>query len=404
MNNLATRSQPVSAIVLDDDRFQLRIMKKLLDRLGLANALYTDNADEAVASAGGAGDTLLFLDLNMPGTNGLQVMKSLAAAGYCGGIVLVSGHEQRILDSSQDMAVSLGLNVVGAYRKPLSATAVTDAYERFRSLARTRCIPSSTQHEPAVSVEDIRNELEGRTSNLVLFNQPKFDMKTGRVAGYEVLARWKLGSQLLSPARFIPTATESGQIHELSMLICRKALESHRHILDSGYPIGLSINFSIRTLSMQGSAERIVELARQTGIDPAFITIEITETEIFGDIQDYLDKLMHLIFHGVKLSIDDFGTGQSTLTHLKAIPFAELKVDRVFVRNAATDHRSAALFESSVRVAKQLGMQVVAEGGESEEDWNFARSLGCDQFQGYYAGKPASPEELLQLLEDGKTI
>lgn len=392
-------SADATVLVLDDDRVQLGIMRAMLATLNQGSTVLTDDPDAAWRSIDDMTVDLVFLDLNMPRVSGLEFIKGLGQRRFRGALVLMSGYDQRILESSKDLACSYDLCVLGVLRKPLQHTDVDKLLRRIRERAVATMPHSAFRDGPALTTVDLARELSGETDCLQLAMQPKYAMHDGGITGYEVLSRWQRDDELLPPSMFIPMAHASGQIHELSILIFRKALQAQKRLQLEGFDLDLAMNFSIQTLTQPTMVERLVTLAMDEDTDLSRLTFEITEDQIYGSIQDYLDKLMYLIFRGIKLSIDDFGTGQSSLSKLKAIPFAELKVDRSFVHGAATDVRSAAVLESSVRLAKQLGMRVVAEGGETQEDWDFAKRAGCDLFQGYYKARPAGIEEFIQLLQ-----
>lgn len=397
MSKSAPREYTGCVLVLDDDVVQLKIVAAVLTSLGYVDHICTDNPEVASSAINSRDIKHVFLDLNMPQTNGLDMIKTISKMNYQGSLALISAHEQRILESARDFASKNGLHVSAILRKPLSAEAIAGALLPENSSRQTSRLEAPS-NPYRVSLRELEDELSGITACLDLVYQPKYDMKTEDVCGYEALARWRKDGQLLAPPCFLPLAYESGLIHELSMRIYELALQSNRRFLDDGLAPSVAINFPMQTLSNPGFIERMISAAERHVIPPSSIVIEITEDQVYGSSEDFLAKLMHLIFCGMSLSIDDFGTGHSSLLQLKTIPFTELKVDRSFVHNAADDNRSAAIFESSVRLAKSLGMAIVAEGGETRADWDFAKSLGCDNFQGFYKSKPLSIESLHNLL------
>jgi EAL domain-containing protein (putative c-di-GMP-specific phosphodiesterase class I) len=387
-------------VVLDDDRVQLSIINSMLKSLGAGHTVTTDDPDAAIEILQDNPCAVAFVDLNMPKVSGLEFIRWLGDKKFKGSLVLMSGHNQRILESSRDLACSYELHVMDIMQKPLQKQGVGRILQRLQASAEQPAANSMQPARASLTTAEIDDEITGKTSSLVLQMQPKYDMKTARITGCEVLTRWRRGNEILPPSLFIPVAVASNQIHDLSMLIFRKALALYKGLAAAGHEIDWAVNFPIETLSLQDVPQQLVELSHSAGVDPSRFTLEVTEDQIYGSIQGYLENLMHLIFNGFKLSIDDFGTGQSSLANLRAIPFAELKVDRTFVHGAWEDSRSAAVFTSSVHMAKQLGMRVVAEGGENENDWNFAREAGCDSFQGYYKSKPVGFDALLTLLQE----
>jgi EAL domain-containing protein (putative c-di-GMP-specific phosphodiesterase class I) len=392
---LVTQSR---VLVLDDDTVHLKLMQAMLGQLGVKSCNCTSDAVLALSVLAAGECDVLLLDLNMPKTSGLEFIMALGSVGFKGSLVLVSGHDSRVLEAGKDLARSCGHEVLGVIQKPVEIRILRQMLETHRGATKPGQSNAAVPRLALVTFEELQAELEGKSDNLRLVYQPKYHMDSGRIAGYEVLARWNRDGILLPPGCFIQVAQETGQIHELSMLIYRKALVSNRQLHELGFSVAMAVNLSIQTLCQEGIVERILSMAHDHSIDTSLITIEITEDQIYGSIQDYLDKLMRLIFGGVKLAIDDFGTGQSSLVQLRTIPFSEMKIDRLFVHKAVEDHRSAALFEASVKLARHFGMTVVAEGGETREDWDFARSLGCDLFQGYYTSFPLGFDKLSDLL------
>jgi diguanylate cyclase (GGDEF)-like protein len=229
--------------------------------------------------------------------------------------------------------------------------------------------------------------------------QPKARLVTGEVIGVEALARWEHASfGQIGPDEFIPLAEHVGLMRPLTMLILDKSLRQLSEWRALGLDLGVAVNLSVRNL-LDGNLPRDVRaLLERHGVDPAGLTLEITESEIMREPERtmlILGRLRHL---GVSLSIDDFGTGHSSLAYLKRLPVDEVKIDRAFIGQIAENDIDSTIVRSIVDVARNRGLRVVAEGIEDQATWNVLRDLGCDVGQGYHLSRPGSGDDLTPWL------
>ncbi|MCK5622944.1 MAG: EAL domain-containing protein [Alphaproteobacteria bacterium] len=240
---------------------------------------------------------------------------------------------------------------------------------------------------------------------LVLFYQPQIDVATGKLVGAEALLRWDHPHHgMVSPDEFVSLAEQTGLIRPLTRWVIGKALKQVSQWQERGLDIGLSINLSPRNLHEEGLAKSIGELMEKRGLRPELITLEITEDAIMTDPERALAAIRHLKDCGVRLAIDDFGTGYSSLAYLKALPVDELKIDKSFVMQMADDTNDEVIVRSTIDLAHNLGLSVVAEGVESELHLQTLRGLGCDIGQGFHIGRPLRIEEFYQWMENFNTI
>lgn len=239
-----------------------------------------------------------------------------------------------------------------------------------------------------------RNEFE-------VFYQPKINMRDRRVVGAEALARWRhpeLG--LVSPSEFIPLAEETGLIVPLGEWILRRACEQMTTWRESGFaPLQVSVNLSPRQFHERDLLENVAQIVRETKVDATCLELELTESSLIENAESAVETLLRLKKMGLKISIDDFGTGCSSLGYLKLFPLDVLKIDRTFMREAATDSHDAAIVMAIITLAQNLGLKVVAEGIEAEEQLKFLRPLNCDEWQGFLFSKPVAAEEFKTHLE-----
>lgn len=237
-----------------------------------------------------------------------------------------------------------------------------------------------------------RNELE-------LHYQPKIDINTRTMIGMEALVRWnhpELG--LIPPFDFIPVAEETGLIVPMGEWILRSACAQSKLWHDMGFPLHLAVNLSVRQFQQEDLVETIRAIIADTGFDPEFLNLEITESAIMVNIDVAVAVLQELRLMGIKISIDDFGTGHSSLGYLKHLPIDVLKIDKSFVNDVTTNPDDAALVTSVITLAHNLRLRIVAEGVETEEQLNFLRLLRCDEWQGYLFSKPLTAEAFEVLL------
>ncbi len=250
----------------------------------------------------------------------------------------------------------------------------------------------------------LRRALE--RNELLLHFQPKVSLRTGRITGMEALIRWQnpeLG--MIPPGSFIPLAEEIGLIEQIGEWVIRTACAWNRAWHDAGLPpLPVAVNVSPRQFREKDIAGMVDRLLGETGLDPRFLEIEITESLVMQDLEratSVLDALKRL---GTSLSMDDFGTGYSSLSYLKRFPFDKLKIDQAFVREITTDPDSAAIVRAVIAMAHSLRLKVIAEGVETEGQLRYLDSLGCDEMQGYYFSRPVPAGEFEQLLRDGREL
>ena len=227
-----------------------------------------------------------------------------------------------------------------------------------------------------------RNELR-------LYLQPKLALHDRRLVGAEALVRWQHPTRgLVPPAQFIPFAEQTGFIRVLTMWVFEEAARHWLALNDDGIELVLSVNLSTRDLLDQDLPQKFEALLATHGVPAAAFCLEITESAIMDDPQRALATLDRLSAIGFKLSIDDFGTGYSSLAYLKRLPVDELKIDQSFVRSMQSESDDAMIVRSTIDLAHNLGITVVAEGVENIEVWDMLRELKCDQAQGFFMGRP----------------
>lgn len=238
-----------------------------------------------------------------------------------------------------------------------------------------------------------------RAGQLTLHFQPKLSLRTGQVVGHEALVRWHHPTRgLFLPSEFLPLAEASELIHPLTDWVLEKALEQLLVWQVDRPALTMAVNLSARNLLDQNCPQRLEEIIRRVGVDPGRVVVELTETAVMTDPVAAQTMLGRIIATGARLAIDDFGTGYSSLAYLKQFPVHGIKIDRSFVKDLPTGEQSRAIVRSTVELAHNLGLTVVAEGIEDREAAQVLREMGCDLAQGDYFFPPAPADEAGRFL------
>ncbi|MFL6551485.1 MAG: putative bifunctional diguanylate cyclase/phosphodiesterase [Povalibacter sp.] len=233
-----------------------------------------------------------------------------------------------------------------------------------------------------------------------LHYQPRVDMKTRRVVGAEALIRWRTAeNETIPPSRFIPIAEEIGLIAPIGKWVLKTACAQNKAWQDAGMdPFVVSVNVSARQFRQENLAQTVAEVLRETGLESRYLEIELTESAVMHDADQFIAALRELNDLGVQISLDDFGTGYSSLSYLKRLPVDRLKVDRSFVQDIATDADDATIVRAIIALGHNLGLRVVAEGVETEQQLEFLRINHCDELQGYYFATPMAVAEFARAV------
>jgi EAL domain-containing protein (putative c-di-GMP-specific phosphodiesterase class I) len=325
----------------------------------------------------------IVLDLVMPGIDGIEILRRLAAAGCPAAVIIISGLGPRVLDAARRLAQQQGLNLVGVMPKPFT---VADMRGLFTGGTRHVgfALPPSAM-APEIGHGALRQALaEGEVS--VVF-QPKIACATGAAVGFEALAQWcRPDGRRIPTESFVALAERSDLIGPLTEQVVDTALAW----LGNGVPraMTLAINFSPLSLDDMSTVGALVARCDAHGIEPHRLVLEMTESAAMRDPVATLGVLTRLRVRGFRVSIDDFGIGYSSIAHLARLPFSELKIDRSFVRGIATGSENRSIARAMVGLGHSLGLTVAAEGVEDAATLAFLAEIGCDHAQGYFIAPP----------------
>jgi len=378
-------------MLVEDHGFQRRLGLRLLADLGVAGLHEAADGFQALEVLRRLEDPpdVILVDLDMPGMDGVEFIGIVAEERLAHSIAVVSAMEPALLHTVQVMAKASGLRVLGCVEKPLTPGKLSTVLSLYEVDPSTAAAALDVQ----VPLEDARLALS--RGDIQAWFQPQAEFNNGKIIGVEALARWRLADgRMVPPAVFVPVMEAGGLAEELTTLMLVQACAWSKRWAARGMPLKVSVNVSGHNLTGPEVADRYEDILREHGLNPEQVVLEITESSVMSDTARGLGMLARLRLKGFGLSVDDFGTGYSSLSQLSQIPFTELKIDRGFVSGATTQPRKRAMIETSLDLARKLSLDVVAEGVETEEEWQLLAQLGCDIAQGYLISAPVPGEQL----------
>ena len=379
-------------LIVEDHGFQRWMLENALRGLGATRILAAGDGRSALEAMAGDPVDIVVSDLDMPGMDGMEFIRHLGEVGYEVSLIVSSSLERALVSSVETMARAYGVRLLGAVDKPVTPARLAEV------IARHGGTPAAPGASPGpFTREEVEDGL--RRGQFEAWFQPKVRMRDGRAVGAEALARWRHPSKgLVAPQHFVALLERDGRIGALTDLMLRRAVAACRAWRAAGVSAHAAVNLSLSTVADMTIADRLQQLVVQHGLEPRHVMLEITESAEAADLGRAIENLARLRMRGFGLSIDDFGTGYSSLQQLARIPFTELKIDRSFVRMAATGEAKPALLESSLELAARLGMTAVAEGVETQAEWDLLDRLGCPAAQGFLVAAPMPGEAILDWM------
>ena len=375
--------------IVDDDPVFGAVAEMLLTSLGVKSVRSVKNTHEALSALGksGAQSSLVIVNLNMRGLDGLAVLRELSKAHFAGWVAMSSSETHSIRDSASRLAGLLGLKFAGEIQKPVREG-------EFRTLFET--IAKNQAQIPTQAVQPFRNS---KIIGLRPVYQPKVDAFTGETVGAETLMRLETAEgELLSPFQHIERLTREGKMTGETLKFLDLVLTDIVSWKSEGlYPV-ISFNAPAPVIE---HPEFLVDFARKvrtSGISPSQITIELTEGVLPADPATLVETLTRLRMAGFGLALDDFGTGMANFDMLRMCPFSELKIDRSLAQASVTDPLSCGIIETCATVSRELGMTLVAEGIENEAQELALKRLGVTVFQGFLFGRGVPAVEFARRL------
>ena len=375
-------------LIVDDDPIVRAVLRGYFEALPVKSV--QDAADGAAAADivrtfAGSFD-LIVTDLSMPDEDGIQLLRRLHDQGFCGDVVIASGRDASIIETAQSLANGHSLKVRGCISKPLTKSKLDQVF-------LTDAASKAPARQPDALGADTLSRLY-KEQGIVPYFQPKIAVRTGKIIGAEALVRGEheeFGH--LGAYQLITAARAHKMMGELTDIMARKALEQLSHWQDQGIALDLALNIDPAQLCELDLPDRLSSLVSELGLRPAQIIVEVTEESVASSVLKVMDVLTRLRMKGFRTSSDDFGTGRSNIDTLQSLPFTELKIDQSFVFEALTHSFADVAVQTVVKLASVSGLDLVAEGVETQEQLQYLVDLKVNVVQGYLFARPMPAAE-----------
>lgn len=385
----------LSVLVVEDHAFQREVALRLLDQVGVQHALQAIDGHGALTLLAGLPKPVdvVLVDLDLPRMDGIEFIGHIARERLAYAVIVLTALDPALLNTVQIMARASGLRVLGTLEKPLTASKLQQTLELFSRDEEQRRDDGDIEINEGLLAEALAHDA------FVPWFQPQVAIGSGFVIGVEALARWQHEGRQIPPVRFIPELERANLIDALTERMLAQACAWRKSWQAQGLDLHVSVNVSMHNLADIAAADRYQAIAQHAGVEPRDITLELTETAVMHEAAKVLNVLARLRLKGFGLSVDDFGTGWSSLTHLAQLPVTELKIDQGFINGAIDDSRKRAVVEASLGLGHKLGLTTVAEGVQSMDEWQLLAELDCTRAQGALIGMAVPGEELPELVQ-----
>jgi EAL domain-containing protein (putative c-di-GMP-specific phosphodiesterase class I)/CheY-like chemotaxis protein len=404
-------------LVLDDDPFIPRWIRKVAEHEGYDVSICTDlTTIRAVHRS--ARPTLILMDLTLGGGyQGLEALRLLSADRCTTPIILTGAAEPGVLHSASRFGMTLDLSMAGIIPKPIELgqlrRALAAHLHEQREVSTVDVMLSTGTESPAPvtaadaassakassMADDARLRQAFEADELRVYYQPQISLRTGAVVAMEALVRWQHPLRgLISPNSFLANAERADLIRSLTFFVLESALDECRGWMRAGQPVSVSVNLSTSLLHEPTLPDTVEALLERYRVPPGCLTFEVDESAAIGHVHDVLDALTRLRFKGCRLSLDNFGTGFSSLVELRNLPFSQLKIDKAYVHEARTHQAARGIVEAVIEFGHRIGLEIVAEGVEDRETLALLKDAGCDLAQGFLISRPVDAEAVSAML------
>lgn len=386
---------PLKILIIDDDD----IVTDLLSRMCVKQEHHVSviNYSPDITNYLDEHFDLIFLDLNMPFMDGIEVMRLLEKSQLTTPLVLMSGYDESVLLTAIDLANSQNLFAIDKLTKPFQLENVLEVLNKvvYQSNYPTQRKSSNKLLSQAYIEKLIK------LRNVVVFYQPQVDLRTNLIIGVEALCRLQdENGKLIFPDSFIPVIERTNLMHDLTKTVCEVAAKDFSKLKAINPELTLSLNISSQDLDYLTLPDELYQLFVKQKILSKSVIIEVTETTLMNDVKRGLDVLARLRLKGFKISIDDFGQGTATIGNVKNFPANEIKIDREFIAGIENSEKSEVIVAQTIKLAHSLNMIVVAEGVEKKSIEQRLKRHNCDIVQGYFYSKPVSFNDLKTLIQN----
>ncbi|MDD3030099.1 MAG: EAL domain-containing response regulator [Alphaproteobacteria bacterium] len=372
-------------LIIDDEEDICDLIAEVAERHGLTTQSVTD-AEQVDSILNEFSPDVIMMDLMMPGVDGVELLRLLSEKAKTAQLCLISGSDSRVLNGARRLGSAHGLNVVEALEKPLSIQTLKTFFESVTK--------SKKDSDVGVRAQALAK------GEFCLYYQPVVEISSRNIKGLEALVRWNRPDQgTLLPDAFLKQITDDGLMQELTLFVIREAIKQAASLFLSGRSLTMAINVTASTLLDLSLPDQIAEACEQSRLPTEKLILEVTETEAMRDVTRTMDVLLRMRLRNIGVSIDDFGTGHSSLRELQRMPFSELKIDKSFITDAPTNKDSAVIMNSIIDLGHNLGLKVIAEGIEDQKTWDLLNEKGCDFGQGFLIGHPMAASDIHTWIE-----
>lgn len=381
--------------IIDDDQQTINLLAEYAQLLGYRVRTYTEAVEFFEETESYEEDSVMILDLNMPGMDGIEVMRRMVETEKILPLILLSGYDTGVLHSAEQLGRACSLDIVATIAKPLEFNDFKTILQKYTKVERQK----DPHQELVITATELKDAIF--QNQLVLHYQPQINIKNQSLTGVEALVRWQHPQHgLIYPNSFISLAENNGLIGDLTAKIIRQAVEQAIFWKSKKLLLQMSVNVSAENITSLTLPEQLSNMLSNHQLDPTMLTLEVTESALMGELITSLDILTRLRMKGIELSIDDFGTGYSSLSQLYRMPFTELKVDQSFVMNMTNDEDALGIVKTCIMLGHELNMHVVAEGVEDKETLELLSNMGCDIAQGYHIARPMPADDLMSWMKN----
>jgi EAL domain-containing protein (putative c-di-GMP-specific phosphodiesterase class I)/CheY-like chemotaxis protein len=402
-------------LVLDDDPFIPRWIRKVAEHEGYDVSICTDlTTIRAVHRS--ARPTLILMDLTLGGGyQGLEALRLLSADRCTTPIILTGSAEPGVLHSASRFGMTLDLSMAGIIPKPIELgqlrralashlheqreVSTVDAMLSGATESLSAAQAAVTARANSAVADEARLRQAFEADELRVYYQPQISLRTGAVVAMEALVRWQHPLRgLISPNSFLANAERADLIRSLTFFVLESALDECRGWARAGQPVSISVNLSSSLLHDPTLPDAVEALLERFHVAPGCLTFEVDESAAIGHVHDVLDSLTRLRFKGCRLSLDNFGTGFSSLVELRNLPFSQLKIDKAYIHESRAHQAARGIVEAVIEFGHRIGLEIVAEGVEDRETLTLLKEAGCDLAQGFLISRPVDAAAVATML------
>ncbi len=372
----------IKILNIEDCPFQRTAYTTMLNELGYSNITEASDGKEAISLIKENHFDIILTDINMPNINGIELLSFLKEHNNNSHVIITTAMDKSMIDLLQSMSSHVSFGLFEVLPKPCTKSMLNALIEKAHNFEHENQHPDIIKK--ILTKEDFKQALS--QGDVINYYQPQVSLDTYELLGIEALVRWNHPEYgILTPYEFLHFCEDKELDMALFETVLRNAVIDYK---EKGLNCQLSINISQGCLESEVMIDKLLKITDEHNFDKSMLTIELTESDVYVESLQMLANLCNLRYHNIKLSIDDFGTGFSSLQKLANYPFCELKIDRSFVSKCLENNTTDTVTQMSIALGKRLGLSIVAEGVEDIETLEHLKEIGIDRCQGYYTGKP----------------